>query len=109
MRPWTGRRSATTCREGDVDESGYAVRITNRAAKELKKSVAHQDKDRVKETIDALGEDPRPPGCVKVKGVADTFRVRIGPYRVVYRVRDDARAVIVARIARRSEDTYKNL
>lgn len=92
-----------------MDESDYTVRITNRAAKELKKDVAHQDKDRVKEAIDALSGDPRPPGCVKVKLVEDTFRIRVGHYRVIYRVRDDANAIIVARIARRSEDTYKDL
>lgn len=92
-----------------MDESDYTIRITNRAAKELKKGVAHQDKDRVKEAIDALSEDPRPPGCVKVKLVQDTFRIRVGPYRIIYRVRDEAQTVIVARITRRSETTYENL
>lgn len=92
-----------------MDESNYAVRITNRAAKELKKDVTHQDKNRVKEAVDALAGDPRPPGCVKVKLVEDTFRIRVGPYRIIYRVRDGANTIVIARVARRSEDTYKDL
>ncbi len=92
-----------------MDGSGYTVRITNRAAKELKRSVAHQDKDRVKEAIDALSGDPHPPGCVKVKLLEKTFRIRVGSYRIIYRVRNDAATVIVARITRRSENTYKDL
>ncbi len=92
-----------------MDDSDYGLRITNRAAKELKKDVARQDKDRVKEAIDALAGDPRPPGCVKVKLVEDTFRIRVAAYRVIYRVWDDERIIVVARIARRGEHTYDDL
>lgn len=92
-----------------MDESDYILRITNRAAKGLKKSVAYQDKDRVKEAIDALAGDPRPSGCVKVRLTESTFRIRVGPYRIIYRVYDSADTIVVARIARRSENTYKDL
>lgn len=88
----------------------YTVHITRRAAKELRKNVAHRDKGRVKEAITALAEDPRPQGCQKVRSApAGTFRIRVGDYRVIYRVRDREEAVIVALVRRRSEDTYSRL
>ncbi len=45
----------------------YIVYITDRAAKEFSKNVAHQDKERVKAKIRELGADPRPHGCRKVR------------------------------------------
>jgi mRNA interferase RelE/StbE len=88
----------------------YTVYITRRASKELSKNVAHQDKDRVKEAITALGKDPRPHGCRKVRSApTGTFRIRVGDYRVIYRVRDKEEAVVVALVRRRSEDTYRNV
>jgi mRNA interferase RelE/StbE len=88
----------------------YTVYITKRAAKELSKNVAHQDKDRVKDAITDLGEEPRPRGYRKIKDVQPTlFRVRVGDYRVFYRVRDAEQAVVVTLVRRRSEDTYRNL
>lgn len=93
-----------------MTESCYTVRITKRAAKQLKKNVAHQDRDRVEDGISALSGDPRPHGCRKVHLAPEgTFRIRVGHYRVIYRVRDAKDTVIIALVKRRSEDTYKKL
>ena len=51
----------------------------------------------------ALAEEPRPPGCVKLSGVEALYRVRQGPYRIVYTIEDDQLVVIVIRIADRKE------
>jgi mRNA interferase RelE/StbE len=59
-------------------------------------------RQRVREAIDALAEDPRPPGATKLAGRGD-YRVRVGDYRVVYAVDDAERLVLVARIAHRRE------
>ena len=58
--------------------------------------------------IDRLGDIPRPP---RVKKLAESglWRIRVGQYRVVYGIDDRAQLVVVARIARRREDTYKGL
>ena len=88
----------------------YELRIRSRAAKELEKDGADQDRERVAQAIDTLAEDPRPHRCVKVRGAPEgTFRIRVGDYRVIYVVSHSERIVLVVRIARRSEDTYKNL
>ena len=35
--------------------------------------------------IESLAANPRPPGCKKLKGYPDLWRVRVGDYRVIYR------------------------
>jgi mRNA interferase RelE/StbE len=52
--------------------------------------------------IDALADDPRPSGVVRLAG-RDDFRIRVGDYRVVYSVDAAEHLVIVARIAHRRE------
>jgi mRNA interferase RelE/StbE len=58
---------------------------------------------RIDRRIMTLGENPRPPGCKKLKGYKDQWRVRVGDWRVVYVIDDVARLVSVTRIAHRRE------
>mgnify|MGYP001589732467 FL=1 len=37
------------------------------------------------------------------------WRVRAGRYRVIYAINDSERVVVVVRVARRSEGTYRGL
>ena len=55
----------------------------------------------------ALRDTPRPFGVKKLD--RDIHRARIGPWRVVYAIRDQERQVVILRIARRSERTYRRL
>ncbi len=55
--------------------------------------------------IDALAENPRPRGAEKL-AARDDLRIRVGEYRVVYAVDDEARRVLVSRIAHR-RDVYR--
>jgi mRNA interferase RelE/StbE len=50
-----------------------------------------------------LATDPRPPGCEKLAGVADLFRIRVGDYRIIYHIRDEALLVLVVKIGHRRE------
>jgi len=58
---------------------------------------------RIDRKILALAEDPRPPGCRKLRGYKDIWRVRVGDWRVVYIVDDAAKVVSVTRIGHRRE------
>jgi mRNA interferase RelE/StbE len=53
--------------------------------------------------IQALSTDPRPPGCEKLSGHPDRYRVRQGDYRVVYSVDDVERVVLVVKVGHRRE------
>jgi mRNA-degrading endonuclease RelE of RelBE toxin-antitoxin system len=37
----------------------------------------------------------------------DIYRIRVGDYRATYRIDDELRQVVVGKVARRREDTYK--
>lgn len=64
------------------------------------------DAARLRGPILALALAPRPPGAVKLAG-SDFWRLRVGDLRVVYVVDDASRLVIVLKVARRSESTYR--
>ncbi|MSQ14607.1 MAG: type II toxin-antitoxin system RelE/ParE family toxin [Dehalococcoidia bacterium] len=61
---------------------------------------------RISKPIDTLASNPRPPGCVKVEG--DIYRIRVGPYRVIYLVDDANQRIEIGAVHRRDESTYKN-
>ncbi len=68
------------------------------------------DAARLRGPILGLGFEPHPPGARKLAGTA-FWRLRVGDLRVVYLV-DHAPGgftVVVLRIARRSESTYRRL
>jgi mRNA interferase RelE/StbE len=58
---------------------------------------------RIDRRILALGDNPRPAGCKKLKGYKDQWRIRIGDYRVVYVIDNTTKTVTVTHVAHRSE------
>jgi mRNA interferase RelE/StbE len=85
----------------------YRVNLAPAAVRQLRK-LPPGDAGRLREPILQLGLDPRPRGAT---GIADTdfLRIRVGEWRVIYLVDDEAREVVVLRIARRSESTYRRV
>lgn len=63
----------------------YSVSITPSARRDLSR-IHGKDYARIEAVIDALAEDPRPAGCVKLAGDDNAWRIRVGDYRVVYEV-----------------------
>jgi mRNA interferase RelE/StbE len=57
--------------------------------------------------IDALGENPRPPGSIKLTA-EEGYRLRSGNYRIIYRIEDKEKIVYIYRIKHRKE-AYRNL
>jgi mRNA interferase RelE/StbE len=81
----------------------YELRITLAAAKEIDALPRKKDRQAVVERILALAEEPRPVGCVKLSGVETLYRVRQGPYRIVYAIEGQQLVVVVIRVADRKE------
>jgi mRNA interferase RelE/StbE len=65
------------------------------------------DAARLRGPILALGLDAQPAGAVKLAS-SDFWRLRVGELRVIYAV-PDAETVVVLRVARRAESTYRRL
>ncbi len=85
----------------------YEVRLKPSAERALRKLPA-QIRSRIGSRLDALAVNPRPPGCEKLGGVEDLYRVRAGDYRIVYQVSDDVLLVLIVTIGHRS-DVYRRL
>ena len=77
----------------------YRIEIKASARKEME-AFPMAFRKRIDLAILTLAETPRPPRCRKLDD--DLYRVRLGDYRVVYRVYDDILLVVVVRIRHRS-------
>ena len=86
--------------------ASYSVFIKTSAAKELEAVEPRGVRSKIVSRIQALGRNPRPPGCQKLAGESERYRIRQGSYRVVYGVNDERRTVEVVKIGHRS-DVYR--
>ena len=66
----------------------YKVIVSKSAQKELLK-LPQQANNRIIPAILKLSEEPRPPSAKKLKGGADSWRIRVGDYRVIYSIDDE--------------------
>lgn len=80
----------------------YSLEFTPAAAGQFRK-LPVQLQARLKPHIDALEQNPRPPGIVKLEGEANTYRLRVGDYRILYEVRDQVLLVLVVKVGHRRE------
>jgi len=85
----------------------YEVEILPRVYKALKR-LPKQDVARIVEHMRRLAQTPRPPGCKKIHGREDVYRIRVGAYRILYRIRDAEHRVTVLNIGHRKE-IYRHL
>ncbi|MGA0557680.1 type II toxin-antitoxin system RelE family toxin [Larkinella sp. VNQ87] len=82
----------------------YQVVLTRTAQKQLDK-LSDAVAGPILEAMQSLAQNPRPPGCKKLKGRAG-YRVRKGDYRIIYDVYDDVLVVEVVAIGHR-RDIYE--
>jgi len=81
----------------------YSLRLKLSAAKEIEAFEPKKGRRRIVDRIERLAEDPRPRGCEKLTDQNDRYRVRQGQYRIVYRVDDASRTVVVVKVGDRRE------
>jgi mRNA interferase RelE/StbE len=85
----------------------FEIHVQRSAVKEIESIPRKKDRQRVVQRIRSLAEDPRPAGCQKLSGY-DRYRIRQGPYRILYSIEDDRLIVYVVRVGHRS-DVYRRL
>jgi mRNA interferase RelE/StbE len=85
--------------------NSYSVDAKPAATREIE-ALPDNALSRVIRKVESLAQTPRPAGCKKLKGYKDQWRVRVGDWRVVYIIDDEAKLVSVTRVAHRSE-VYK--
>ena len=85
----------------------YNIDIKPSAQKALAK-IPQPHRKRIAKRIDRLADDPRPIDAKKLSAAAALYRVRVGDYRVIYQIEDDALLILVVRIGARG-DVYRHL
>ena len=80
----------------------YRVEVHRSVYKDLGRVPAHYVA-RIKKVLQALQEDPRPPGVKKLRGQENTYRLRVGPYRILYDINDAEKRVYVHAVVHRRE------
>jgi mRNA interferase RelE/StbE len=85
----------------------YQLRLANSAQKDLDKLQGNLW-ERVSEAIRELGETPRPPGTIKLRGGLSIYRIRVGDYRILYEINDSTDTVLILRVKHRRE-VYRGL
>lgn len=90
-----------------MTEARYRVEIAPAAGRELRR-LPPGDAARLRGPILSLAFEPRPAGSVKLIGT-EFRRLRRSDLRIVYVIDDGAKVVVVLRVARRSESTYRGV
>ncbi len=84
----------------------YHVDFTKAAVRDLKR-LPREAQIRIDAAIELLGENPHPPAAKKLKGrLSEYYRVRVGSFRVIYRIEEDRLVVCVVRVQDR-KDVYR--
>jgi mRNA interferase RelE/StbE len=85
----------------------YQIESASSHIKRELRRIPLPDRMRITESVQALADDPRPPGVVQLE--QDVYRLRVGDYRVIYKVLDEEQIILIGRLVRRSESTYRDL
>jgi mRNA interferase RelE/StbE len=81
----------------------YTIEFSNKAEKQFK-SLPPQTQERLQPKIDALAQEPRPRGAIELSDVEeDTYRIRVGDYRILYEISDRVLLVWVVEVGHRRE------
>lgn len=85
----------------------YRVEYTESVRRDLRRLPGFY-RQRVRRTIEALADDPRPPQAKELRGLPGRYRLWIGDYRLIYAVDDEAILVVILRVRRKTgPETYE--
>jgi mRNA interferase RelE/StbE len=80
----------------------YAVSVRPAAQRQFARLPTNA-KRAVAASLEALAVEPRPRNHIKLSGSSDSYRIRVGDYRVVYQIDDASRKVLVTVVGHRRE------
>ena len=86
----------------------YAVVVDPSAARDLRKIKDPATVKKLGAKLGSLADNPRPRGVEKLKGSEQTYRLRVGNFRIVYDVLDARVTVLVLCIDDR-KDVYRRV
>ncbi len=84
----------------------YEIKLDKAAARDLN-SISDKIFRRIDTKISNLALNPRPAGVAKLKD--NIYRIRVGNFRIIYVIDDKNRKLIISRVRKRAENTYKSI
>jgi mRNA interferase RelE/StbE len=87
--------------------ASFRIEVSATAEKQIRK-LRREDQVRVLRAIQPLATEPTPPGSRKVRGYQDVYRIRVGTYRILYRVTGRRLVIILLKNGHRRE-IYRSL
>jgi mRNA interferase RelE/StbE len=84
----------------------YKIDLPQKVIKQLDK-IPNKDYPSVSRAIQNLKTTARPVGCKKL--LKSLYRIRIGDFRVIYWIDDRNKTIVITKVERRTEKTYRNL
>lgn len=82
----------------------YQVEVKSSAANEIR-GIERGTQKRILAKIESLKTNPRPHGVKKLQGHDDFYRVRVGDYRIIYRIYDNKLLITIVKVGDR-KDVY---
>lgn len=79
----------------------YKIRVKKSAEKELGK-IQKRELLNILEKIQNLSDDPHPPGSIKLTN-QEKYRIRVGKYRILYKVKDDILTIFIVKVGHRKD------
>lgn len=80
----------------------YEVQILPKAVRQIK-ALSVEVRQDILIAIQSLANVPRPIGVKKLSGEKDIYRVRLGSYRILYRIVDKVLVVVIVSVGHRRE------
>jgi len=77
--------------------AGYEIHFKESSVEKDFRTIPKEDLEKILQRIEALSEDPRPPGHEKLTG-QERYRVRQGLYRIIYSVHDKALTIWIVKV-----------
>ena len=87
--------------------ASFRIEVSATAERQIRK-LPRDDQIRVLRAIRPLANEPMPPGSRKVRGYDDVLRIRVGTYRILYRLEGRRLLIIILKVGHR-RDVYLSL
>jgi mRNA interferase RelE/StbE len=85
----------------------YKVDLASRRVERQIDDLPPDMQHRIIAVLRSLADTPRPFGVEKL--MDDLHRIRVGQFRIIYVIDDAHKQIIITKVARRSESTYRRL
>lgn len=80
----------------------YKVKIVGAAKRQLRR-LSKENQRRILDKIEKLSQNPRPYGYKQLQNEENLFRIRVGDFRVIYKIHNEILVVLVLKTAHRRE------